>query len=250
MLNQRLHEALRIKAHWKFQAFKKNPLTGLLTPLWSDEFDNLVVTEGRNTLLGRSFDAVAADVNWFVGLIGAGAGTVAITSGADAVTGSGTAFTSADVNSDIIIVGAGASGLDLITTIDAFTSGTSVSVAANAGTTQGTAAYAVEPRPADVMNSKSFNELAGSNYSEANRPAWTKNGAPSSGAMSNSASKARFTINAANVRIFGGFLTSNNTKGGTTGLLFGGGLFTASGSKLMQSAELLDVQVDLSVTAA
>lgn len=243
---ERLHEGIKIRAHWTWQAWRRED-SGLLTPLWNVAYDNLVVTEGRNTLLARTFDAVPADVNWYVGLIGAGAGTVSITSGADAVTGSGTSFTSADNGSDMIIVGAGASGLDLVTTINAFTSGTSVSVANNASATVSGAAYAVEPRPADVMNSKSFNELTA--YSEANRQAWTKNGAPASGAMSNSSSKARFTINAANTRIFGGFLSSNNTKGGTTGLLFGGGLFSV-GSKLMQSGELLDVQIDLSITAS
>lgn len=245
-MKDRLHHLIKIRAHWSWQAWRPEP-DGRLTPLWALDYDNLVVTEGRNTLLARSFDAVPADVNWFVGLIGAGTGTVAITSGADAVTGTGTGFTANDVGSDLIIVGAGASGLDLITTIDGHTSGTSVSAAANAGATVSGAAYAVEPRAADVMNSKSFNELTA--YSEANRQAWTKNGTPASGAMSNSASKARFTINAANTRIFGGFLTSNNTKGGTTGLLFGGGLFSV-GSKLMQSSELLDVQIDLSITAA
>lgn len=247
MPTQRLQDSIKIRAHWNFWAWKQDPVTRLLTPLWHQEFDNLVVTEGRNTLLNRSFDAVAADVNWYVGLIGAGSGTVAITSGADAVTGSSTAFTAADVGSDVIIVGAGSSGLDLVTTIDAFTSGTSVSTAANAGATVSGAAYAVEPRPADVMNSKSFNELTA--YSESNRQAWTKNGTAASGAMSNSSSKARFTVNSANTRIFGGFLTNNNTKGGTTGLLFGGGLFSV-GSKLLQSSELLDVQVDLSITAS
>lgn len=242
----RVHEHFTIQAHWTWQAWRQDG-EGLLLPLWTLEYDNLVVTEGRNTLLNRSFDAVAADVNWYIGLIGAGTGTVAITSGADAVTGTTTAFTVADVGSDMVIVGAGATGLDLITTIDAFTSGTSISVANNASTTQAAATYAVEPRPADVMNSKSFNELTA--YSEANRQAWTKNGSAASGAMSNSASKARFTINAANTRIFGGFLTNNNTKGGTTGLLFGGGVFSV-GSKLLQSSELLDVQIDLSITAA
>lgn len=240
-------QAMKIGAHWIFQAYRKDPLTGLLTPLWRVAFDNLVVTEGRNTLLGRTFDAVGADVNWYVGLIGAHTGTVGITSGAAALTGSGTDFQAADVLSDIIVVGAGAAGLDLVTTVASRSSTTAATTTANAGGTVSGAAYAIEPRPADVMNSKSFNELTA--YSEANRQAWTKNGAPASGAMSNSSSKARFTVNAANTRIFGGFLTNNNTKGGTTGLLFGGGLFSV-GSKLLQSSDLLDVQVDLSLTAA
>lgn len=243
----RLHDRIAIKAHWRFEAFRPDPRTGLLTPLWDQEFDNLVVTEGRNSLLGNTFDAIPGSVAWSVGLIGAGTGTVAITSGAAAVTGTTTAFAAADVGSDLIIVGAGASGLDLITTVLSQSTATALVANANAGTTQTVAAYAIEPRPADVMATKSFNELVA--YSEGTRVTWTKNGAPSAGAMSNSSSKARFTINAANTRIFGGFMSSNSTKGGTTGLLFGGGLFSV-GSKLLQSAELLDVQIDLSLTAS
>lgn len=242
----RLSHNFKIRAHWTWQAWRRDD-SGLLTPLWTLEYDNLVVDEGRNTLLDRTFNAVPANVNWYIGLIGANTGTIAITSGANAMTGSSTSFQTTDVGSDIIVVGAGASGLDLITTVATRSSTTAATTTANAGTTQTTAAYAVEPRPADTMASKSFNELTA--YSEANRQAWTKNGAPSGGAMSNSSSKARFTINAANTRIFGGFLTSDNTKAGTTGTLFGGGLFSV-GSKLLQSAELLDVQVDLSVTAS
>lgn len=246
MHNNSLAEHLKIKAHWKFQAFAPGPL-GLLTPLWEQEFDNLVVTEGRNALLGNTFDAIPGSVAWHVGLIGANAGSVSITSGAAAITGSGTDFQATDVGSDLIIVGAGAGGLDLVTTVSARSSTTAATAGANAGATVSGAGYAIEPRAADVMATKSFTEVTA--YSEGTRQAWTKNGAPSAGAMSNSTSKARFTINAANTRVFGGFLSSNNTKGGTTGLLFGGGLFSV-GSKLLQSGELLDVQVDLSITAS
>lgn len=246
-MKDHLHSNVKINAHWHFWLWNQDPETGLLTPKWEHEFDNLVVDEGRNLLLGNSFDAAAGSVAWHIGLIGAATGTVAITSGAAAITGTSTSFQTTDVGSDLIIVGAGASGLDLVTTLSARSSTTAATAGANAGSTVSGAAYALEPRAADTMASKSFNELTA--YSEATRQAWTKNGSPSAGAMSNSAAKARFTINAANTRIFGGFLTSNNTKSGTTGQLFGGGLFSV-GSKLLQSGELLDVQVDLSITAA
>ena len=48
----------------------------------------------------------------------------------------------------------------------------------------------------------------------------------------------------------GAFLTNSNTKGGTTGILYGGGLFTTGGSRQVQSGDTVNVQVDLSVTAA
>lgn len=84
-------------------------------------------------------------------------------------------------------------------------------------------------------------------YSEANRQTWTKNGAASGGAMSNSSSKAVFSMNGA-YTVAGGFLTSNNTKGGTTGTLYGAGDFSAARSG--GSGDTLTVQVDLSVTAS
>jgi hypothetical protein len=214
---------------------------------WKDGFWNLVVTEGLNLLLNRSFDAVAADVNWYGGLIGAGTGTVAINSGAAAVTGTSTSFANGDNGSDMIIVGAGASGADFITTVSGNpASATSLTTAANASTTVSGAGYALEPRPADTAASHSFNE--NTTYSNANRPTWTKNGSASGGAMSNSSSKLVFNINGT-TRIYGAFLITNNTKGGTTGSLYGGGLFSA-GSRAVLSGDTLNVQADLSVTAS
>jgi len=65
------------------------------------------------------------------------------------------------------------------------------------------------------------------NYSEANRQAWTPNGAASGQSVSNSSAKATFSINA-NTTIYGAFLTSNNTKGGTSGKLYAAGNFASS----------------------
>lgn len=214
---------------------------------WRDGFHNIVVTEGRNLLLNRSFDTVASDVLWYVGLIGAGTGTVAVSSSSASVTGTSTSFANGDNSSDITIVGAGAAAADLVTTISGNPgSTTALTLAATAGTTVSGAAYAIEPRAADTMASKSFNETVP--YSDSTRPAWTKNAAASSGAMSNSSSKASFTINATG-RIFGAFLATNSTKSGTTGTMFGGGLFSG-GSRTVASSDTLNIQIDLSVTAS
>lgn len=140
---------------------------------WRDEFRNLVVTEGRNTLLNRSFDAVAANVNWFVGLKGAGAAAAGDT------------------------------------------------LASHAG----------------------WSELT--SYS-GNRKAWTKNGAASGGAMSNSAAKASFTITGT-MTVAGAFLATVDT--GTSGLLFGAGDFSG-GNRDVVTDDVLNVQADLSVTAS
>ena len=78
-----------------------------------------------------------------------------------------------------------------------------------------------------------------------NRPAWTKNGAASGGAMSNSSSKASFAITGS-ATIAGAFLASVNT--GTTGILYGEGDFSADRSVI--NGDTLNVQVDLSASAA
>jgi hypothetical protein len=65
--------------------------------------------------------------------------------------------------------------------------------------------------------------------------------------MSNSNNKAQFSITAGTT-IYGAGLTSNNTKGGTTGILFGAGDFAASRAVL--SGDTLLVQADLSITSS
>ena len=99
------------------------------------------------------------------------------------------------------------------------------------------------PAAGDTMASHAtWSEIT--DYDEATRPAYTLNASPSAGAISNSSSKASFAINAT-VSIFGGFLTSNSTKGGTTGLLFNAKNFAAQ--KDASSGDTLEVQVDISV---
>lgn len=231
---------MRFRSRYEVECFDQD---GKLK--WRDWFDNIVVNAGLDDALDKYFKGSAYTASHFVGLIGAGTGTVAETSGANAVTGTSTNFAAADVGSDITIVGAGAAGADLVTTVASRTSATAITTTANAGTTVSGAAYAVEPRPADTMGSKSFNE--DTSYSNANRPTLTL-GTVSGQSVDNSASKAAFTINAA-ARIFGAFLVTNNTKGGTTGTLYGGGLF-AAGSKLVANGDTLNVTVTLTAASA
>lgn len=243
---QFLKERVCVENRWTFDHLRD----GQTIDQWA--FDNLVVNEGLNLILNRSFDAVAADVNWYVGLIGAGTGTVAINSGQATVTGTGTTFdTGLDAApiADIIIVGAGASGADLIQTVTTFTSTTAITLTGNASTTVSGAGFATELIAGDTLASHINCWSEGTPYSNATRPTWTKNGAASGGAMSNSASKASFSINAT-ARVYGAFMATNNTKGGTSGSLYGGGLFTSTGSRSVLNGDTLNAQVDLSVTAA
>jgi hypothetical protein len=102
------------------------------------------------------------------------------------------------------------------------------------------------PDAADTMSSHgTWTELTA--YSESTRPTWTA-GSVSSGSVSNTASKARFTANGS-MTVLGLFMTSNNTKSGTTGTLYGAADFT-EGSRAMVSSDTLDVTATVSATAS
>ena len=241
-----LGQRARAENYWTFEHVRDGAVIGVY------QFENLVTTVGLNALLDNTFSAAAGSVSWYVGLVGAGTGTVAITSAASAVTGTGTTLDAGLATSpiaDIIIVGAGASGADLITTVATRTSNTAITTTATAGTTVSGAAFATEVIAGDTLAShiNSWSETAP--YSNGTRPAWTKNGSASGGANSNSSSKASFSVNASG-RVFGGFMASDSTKSGTTGTLYGMGLFTSSGSRSVISGDTLNVQVDLTVTAS
>lgn len=77
-------------------------------------------------------------------------------------------------------------------------------------------------------------------YSNATRPALTL-GTVASKSVDNSASKAVFNINGT-ATIGGAFVTTSNTKSGTTGTLISAGAFSG-GNKAVSSGDTLNVQV-------
>lgn len=80
------------------------------------------------------------------------------------------------------------------------------------------------------------NEISGaSGYTSATRPEYVE-AAPSSQSISNSASRASFVFNTAKT-VYGAFLISNSTKGGTTGVLFSAARFSAA--KAVESGDEL-----------
>jgi hypothetical protein len=85
-------------------------------------------------------------------------------------------------------------------------------------------------------------------YDEANRVTWTDGGV-SSQSVSNSGSPADFTISTNGTDIGGAFLTSNNTKGGTTGTLYAAGAFTA-GDKSLDDNDSIEVTFTATAAAA
>jgi hypothetical protein len=85
-------------------------------------------------------------------------------------------------------------------------------------------------------------------YSQATRPACTF-GTPTTANPSvatNSASPATFSINATTV-VGGAFLTTSNTKGGSTGILYSAADFSAPGDRSVVSGDTLSVTYTLSL---
>ena len=93
---------------------------------------------------------------------------------------------------------------------------------------------------ADTMSSKSWTEITA--YSNATRPAFTA-AVASAGSTSNSASPAVFNINGT-ATVGGCFITTNNTIGGTTGILFSAADFAVARSVL--SGDTLTVTYTIS----
>jgi hypothetical protein len=106
------------------------------------------------------------------------------------------------------------------------------------------------PAAGDTMASHAgWTEQVG--YSQATRPACTFGTATTAdpSVISNSASPATFSINAT-ATIGGAFLTSNNTKSGTTGILFSAADFAAPGDRSVVSGDTLSVTYTFSLDAA
>jgi hypothetical protein len=87
-------------------------------------------------------------------------------------------------------------------------------------------------------------------YSESTRPAATfaaaTNANPS--VVTNTASKATFTMSGSTT-VGGAFLTSNNTKGGSTGTLFSAADFQSPGDRSVVSGDILSVTYTFSLSA-
>jgi hypothetical protein len=109
------------------------------------------------------------------------------------------------------------------------------------------AAASNNPAAGDTMSSHAgWTEVTA--YSQATRPACTF-GTPTTANPSvatNSASPATFSINGTTT-VGGAFLTSNNTKSGTTGTLYSAADFSAPGDRSVVSGDTLTVTYTLSL---
>jgi len=127
--------------------------------------------------------------------------------------------------------------------LDKYLKGSAYTAAFYVGLTDGTPSVAA----GDTMASHAgWTEVTA--YSEGARQTLTL-GSVSSQSVDNSASKAAFSINADSTTIGGAFVSTNNTKGGTSGTLYGAGAFSG-GDKSADSGDTLNVTVTLTASAA
>jgi len=132
-------------------------------------------------------------------------------------------------------------GLDDV--LDKYLKGSSYTAAFYVGLTDGTPTVAA----GDTMGSHAgWTEVTA--YDEANRQTLTL-GAVSGQSVNNSGSPAAFTISSNDTVIGGAFIATDNTKGGSTGTLYGGGAFTA-GDKTLDDDDTLSVTVTLTAAAS
>jgi hypothetical protein len=85
------------------------------------------------------------------------------------------------------------------------------------------------------------------NYDEATRPELIF-GTPSGQSVDNSGNEAVYNVNVNNTVIGGAFITNNNTKGGSSGVLIGGASFNA-GDKTLDAGDTLNVTVTATATS-
>lgn len=98
---------------------------------------------------------------------------------------------------------------------------------------------------ADTMSSHA-GWVEGTLYSNTTRPQFIS-GTIAAGVLNNSASTAVFTINDTGI-IYGAFLVNDNTKGGTSGTLYGVGDFAAP--RAVISGDIVEVTIIIAQTSA
>ncbi len=131
-------------------------------------------------------------------------------------------------------------GLDEV--LDKFWKGSTYTASFFVGLTDGTPTVAAT----DTMSSHAgWTEITA--YSESVRQTLTL-GTVASQSVDNSASKAAYSINGT-ATVGGAFVTTNNTKAGTTGILIGAGAFTG-GDKSVSNGDTLNVTVTSTATSS
>jgi hypothetical protein len=132
-------------------------------------------------------------------------------------------------------------GLD--DSLDKYFKGSNYTAAHYVGLTDGTPSFAA----ADTMSSHSgWAEVTAYDETVRETATW---GTVSSQSVDNSGNKASFTIDTNNTTVGGAFLCTDDTRGGTTGTLYGGGAFSA-GDKVLDDDDVLNVTVTATASAS
>lgn len=133
-------------------------------------------------------------------------------------------------------------GLDDV--LDKYFKGSTYTASHAVGLTTGTPTFAAGDTLASHAGWTEF-----TNYDEANRPDLTGSLSAVSGqSTDNTANRAIYTISAGGGTIGGAFVSVDNTKGGTTGVLYGGAAFTTD--RVLAEADELRVAVTLTAATA
>lgn len=95
-----------------------------------------------------------------------------------------------------------------------------------------------------------WSEAAGSDYSQSTRPSWSPStSSGGAGSVSNSSTVNFSMTNSSSLTIKGLFLISDNTKAGTSGVLFSTAAFT-SGTQATNSGDTLKITYTVSATSS
>lgn len=115
------------------------------------------------------------------------------------------------------------------------------------------AASSNNPAASDTMSSHAGWTEIYTEYTQTTRPACTFATAtiptPGTSEITNTASKAAFNFSAS-ATVGGAFLTSDNTKGGTSGTLFSAADFASPGDRTVANGDQLNVEYTFSLDAA
>jgi len=100
------------------------------------------------------------------------------------------------------------------------------------------------PVAGSTMTNFGGNEIT--NYSAGTRPAYT--GVESLETVTNTASKASYTIGVGGATVYGAFLTTSNVKAGTTGTAIAGKLFASS--RALLENDVLEITYEITGSSA
>ncbi len=209
---------------------------------WEEPIGNIIPDAGLNDVLDKYLKGSTYTASFFVGLVTGEQGS--ITAATQANPGQITSAGHGRSTGDKVKISSVSGMTELngntytITVVDANNFTIGVDTTGFTAYTSGGTWQLVPGVAADTMSSHAgWTEVTA--YDEATREALTL-GTVSGQSVDNSASKASFSINADSTVIGGCFVATNNTKGGTTGVLYSIGAFTG-GNKQADNGDTLNV---------